>query len=222
MDQLQSSAPPIRPEELEATLERSIGIPLSALRASLESLNDRLPGEEPLGGVIEEVLRIGSNVRELMEFICPPQPHAVPCGASEVVFNALRGLPEEKRQRVTLARIESNGRLHTDPEILARGLRRVVENALEATSGFVLINVKSEAGAVVFTTVNRHAGAAGDGVDWEWAQSPFHTDKPDHLGLGLTIAHRDVELLGGTLELSCTPLGETIAVARIPLDGGAA
>lgn len=212
MDSPHSSAPTAQDENLEAALKRSIGLPLAALRASLESLNAHLPGNDPLGGVIEEVLRIGTNVSELMEYTCPPEPSPVDCGAAEVVFDALRGIPGEGRSRVTLARIEADGRLFTDPEILARGLRRVVENALEAARDQVLVTVRQQRGATSFCVIDD----AIRPFEAEEPAAPFRSTKANRLGLGLTLTERDLALVGGSLRLDRTRLGDTCVLVTVP------
>jgi signal transduction histidine kinase len=201
-----------RNEELEEKLSRSIDLPLAALRASLESLNESLPGTDPLGGIIQEVLRIGANVRELVEFTCPPCPRPVTCSALEVTFNALRGLSSEHRERVILARVEATGNMHTDPTLLASGLRRVIENALEATADQILLTVRQRAGETVFSVIDRSSEPFDAGL----ATTPFLSTKKNHLGLGLALTQRDLGLVGGSLRLDRTNLGDTCVVVTVP------
>ena len=201
-----------RNEALEEKLSRSIDLPLAALRASLESLNASLPGRDPLGGIIQEVLRIGTNVRELVEFACPPCPQMVLCNALEVTFNALRGLTSEHRERVILARVESTGNLRTDPTLLAGGLRRVIENALEATSDQILLTVRQRAGETIFSVIDRSPAS----FDADQAITPFLSTKKNHLGLGLALTQRDLGLVGGSLCLDRTQLGDTCVVVTVP------
>lgn len=224
---MHAASSPARPAPTDPSLGKALieglNLPLSALRASLESLARDLDSGDPrtrtVAGALAEVGRVGRTVRDLADYSEPPTLRPLRCTAEEIVYSARHRLPRGLRDRVLVARMEPRIELDVDGPLLAQALTRLVENALEAASGRILVNVKSEGDAIVFTTVNHRSRG---GIDWEWAQTPFQTDKPDHLGLGLTIARRDIALLGGVLELSCTPLGETIARVRMPRTGGAA
>ncbi len=95
-------------------------------------------------------------------------------------------------------------------------LYRLISNAVESGTGPVLVYVRRDGEDTLFTTVNRDIH---DELDVEWAQSPFRTDKPHHLGLGLALARRDLDLMGGSLDLTRTSRGETLVMARIPTAG---
>ncbi len=194
-----------------------LNLPLAALRASLESLANELDEHDPrtstVAGALREVSKVGRTVRELAEFSNMPTPMPLRCTAEEIVYSARHSLPQEQRRRVLVARVERQHTLNVDGPLLAKSLLRLIENAVEAGSSWVLINVRKEGDSTVFVTLNRDPG---EEFDWDWAQAPFQTDKPEHIGLGLALAKRDVELLGGTLDLSRTPRGQAIAVVRVP------
>ena len=194
-----------------------LNLPLAALRASLESLADELDDEDPrtptVAGALREVSKVGRTVRELADYSNEPTPMPLRCTVEEIVYSARHRLPLAQRDRVLVARVEKPHTLTVDGPLLAQCLFRLIENAVEAGSGWVLVNVRNEGDSTEFVTLNRDPG---EEFDWEWAQTPFQTDKPEHIGLGLALARRDIELMGGTLGLSRTPRGEAVAVVRIP------
>ena len=182
----------------------------------MESLNETLPtdskGNGPLDNALDEVNRLGRNVRELVEYASPPYPMPLRCTATEIAIAARNSLPIDVRGRVVLARISADGSIHTDAPLLTQCLRRLVENAIEAGSDQVLLVVRRENGHTSFSVID---GAASS-FDADWALEAFNSTKRNHLGLGLAIAHRDVEALGGTLELLRSPQNETSVVVTIP------
>ena len=74
-------------QELGAVLAQGLDLPLNALRASMESLCSSLRGSEHgsdlVDGVLEEVERLGHNVRGLVELATPPILQPLRCTATE-------------------------------------------------------------------------------------------------------------------------------------------
>ncbi|MFT5688784.1 MAG: CheY-like chemotaxis protein [Planctomycetota bacterium] len=54
------------------------------------------------------------------------------------------------------------------------------------------------------------------GFDTEWATQAFHSTKPNRLGLGLTLARRDVQLLGGDLHIEALASGAVRVALSLP------
>jgi len=206
----------VRPEQLRSALAQGLDLPLTALRASMEALNRTLPVDTNTGGVLEgaleEVNRLGRNVRELMEFTAQPDPMPMRCSATEIVASARDSLPSEVRERVFAAHVSCDLPLETDAPILARSLGRVLENALESGSEEVLVVVRQENDTTSFAVVD---GSPAN-FDCQWAMSAFHSTKQSHLGLGLAITERDVTLLNGTLAFERSELGETCVTITVP------
>jgi len=201
-------------------LAQGLNTPLDALRASMESLGQELllgsPGPVPplrIDGVLREVDRLGKNVRELCEFATQPVPRPLTCSLEEIVAAARAPLADEQRTRVIAARTEPGAALDIDGPLLAGCLRRLLENALEATSGLVLVIARRAGETASFTVVDDAPSALGPG----WQPVPFRTTKPNHLGLGLALTQRDVALLNGRLEFLSTPGGETCVRITVQL-----
>jgi len=202
---------------LSRALAQGLDTPLSALRASLETIGLELragvKGIQPMRieGVLGEFERLGRNVQELLDYATLPEVRPLSCSLEEIVRAARAPLSPAFKERVTLAQVEPGAELDVDGPLLASALRRLIENALEAGSGEVLVVARREASGTSFSVID---DAAGFGPDWQ--PTPFCTTKPNHLGLGLALTRRDVALLGGRLEFLRTPGGETCV--RISLD----
>lgn len=215
------STPPLSSETafLSRALAQGLDTPLVALRASLESLGQelrqgttRLPPLR-IEGVLGEFERLGKNVRQLLEYATPPAVHALECSLEEIVQAACTPLTPEQKERVVHARIESGPDLVVDGPLLSACLRRLLENALEASEGQVLVVARREGTRTTFSVIDE---AGSDPFGPQWQPTPFQTTKPNHIGLGLALTQRDVALLGGRLEFLRNPGGETCV--RITLE----
>jgi signal transduction histidine kinase len=203
-------------------LAQGLDTPLSALRASMESLSLELvqrstPAIAPLRleGVLREVERLGRNVRELCALAAPPVPHPLHCTLEEIVSAARQHLGKEQQGRVVAARCEEGAAVEVDGPLLSGCLRRLIENALEASEGVVLIVARCTGDEASFSVIDDAPSTLGP----DWQPAAFRTTKPNHLGLGLTLTHRDVALLSGRLEFLSTPGGGTCARITIPTKG---
>jgi signal transduction histidine kinase len=205
---------------LAKALAQGLDTPLAALRATMESLDLELrqrsaPGALPprrFEGVLREVERLGKNVRELCALATPPVVRLQSCSLEEIVCAARAGLPAEQRARVVSARCEPGASVVVDGPLLAGCVLRLMENALEATDELVLVVARREDAEASFTVVDDAPSALCPG----WEPAPFHTTKPNRLGLGLALTRRDVALLDGRLEFLSTPGGETCVRITIP------
>ena len=188
---------------LEEALSRGLELPLSALRASLESLGRSLPEKGPqdemLHAILGEVQRLGRNVRELMEYASAPEPMPMRCTAIEIARSALNGLAKEDVTRVAIARVESEGSLRTDAPLLSKAVRRMLENALAAGSEDVLLVLRSGRTETTFSIVNADPTSGSD-TRRDAIVTPFESKKRARLGLGLALTERDVALIGGRVE----------------------
>ena len=207
-----------RDASLSRALAQGLDTPLVALRATMESLGQEvLQGARPVAqlridGVLRELERLEKNVRALCAFASPPVPHPLPCSLEEIVSTARAGLTSDQRRRVIAARSTPGAHLEVDGPLLGDCLRRLIENALEASDDVVLVVARREPGQASLAVIDRGPSSLAS----DWQPLPFHTTKPNHLGLGLTLTRRDVELLNGRMECLSTPSGDTCVRITIP------
>jgi two-component system sensor histidine kinase RegB len=132
------------------------------------------------------------------------------------VETALEFAPQRERvvldAAVDLAAHEVRG----PPRGLARALRGLVKNALQASSESVHLRVSVEGGCARVEVVDAGHGMPADILSR--AGEPFFTTKipGEGMGLGLFLTHTLAEQLGGSLELSSTPGRGTMARLRLP------
>src|SRR5207244_205050 len=104
-----------------------------------------------------------------------------------------------------------------DRSLFARALTNIIENALHAMPGGGTLTIRAiaEAGTVVVTVTD-----TGIGMDQEALErlfEPYFSTKTTGTGLGLTIAKRNVELNGGTIEVTSQRAVGTTVTIRIPV-----
>lgn len=205
-------------QALTQALTQALDRPLNALRASMETLGQEVlgarDGELRMGGVLREVERLGDNVHKLVEFASPPVPCSSPCTLEEILRGARARLEPEQRSRVLGAQ-SGACELHVDGPLLTRCLHRLLENALEASPEFVLVVLRCERELLSLSVIDDAPGNFAAQRDWQ--PLPFHTTKPNHLGLGLVLTQRDIALLNGRLEFFSSPGGETCVRMTIPV-----
>ncbi len=86
----------------------------------------------------------------------------------------------------------------TDPELLGRIIVELAANAAEVSpQSSPTVHWHAQDGRLVIRVSN--SGAVGPDEMYGSFRQPFFTNKPGHTGLGLNIAFRSAEALGGTL-----------------------
>ena len=198
-------------------LQQGLRLPLCAMRATLESLQRELPrgSEEALlvRGAIEQATHVEQGVHDLIDHAVAPVPDPLDTSVHEILEAALRPLEAKGRARVRRSIVGGSARLFLDPSVAAKALRRLLSNALEASPDDVLVIVRAGLeGGATFAIVNDGSQAQETRLD----DGAFHSTKPNHLGLGLTLAHRDVSLLGGTVQHETLRTGGTRVLMELP------
>jgi len=162
--------------------------------------------------VQKEVDLLGRNVQKLIDFTKPARPHPLVCTIEEISIAALGEVPQRKREELRVTTTTTEGRLEIDGPILTSALRRLVENSFEAGCEHVHLEAHQDERFTRFVIIDSGPG----GFEPTEAASPFQSSKPNHLGLGLALVHRDLSMLGGWLEFHQSPDGETQAIVTVP------
>ncbi|APE31677.1 PAS domain-containing sensor histidine kinase [Halomonas aestuarii] len=163
----------------------------------------------PLERISEQVQRLADRLRHIRTFVRKGQTRPRPVALLEVVDAACR-LCEWQFQQAGVALEhelpEALPRVQADPVALEQVLVNLLLNALEASRDHpgadrVLIRARRTGPREVRFTVSDR----GPGVpEAQRAQvfAPFHSGRPEGLGMGLAISHSLMEAMGGRLVLA--------------------
>ena len=207
------------PSEFANAVTHGLRTPLAALRASMESWTRPIETDGAttspdarVDHVLDEVARLARNVQALAEWADQAELLPLPCSAEEIARSTVRARASESH-RIALICAESSELLHVDGPILTSCLIRLLDNALEAGTGTILFRTATTERGWVFRFIE-----AGMGFHrpLDELERPFVTDKSGALGIGLPLARREIERLGGQLHLKRTRLGYTHVSVTIP------
>jgi K+-sensing histidine kinase KdpD len=209
---------PVPPEALGLSLQRLLAHPLSALRASIESLAAGLERGEPapgraLDGALDEIARLTRDVEALVELAAPRSLAPVPCSMEEIVLSALRGLSPRERARVRSARTEQELALRVDGPLLARCLTYLLQAALDGSPDWVLLRGGHEGEATVFSIVCNGAERSLLPERIDPGQGREHVTR----AVRVAAAEHDLARMGARLSLDPTEHGSTCI--RVELGG---
>jgi K+-sensing histidine kinase KdpD len=196
--------------ELADAIASGICVPLSALRASMESLARGLDVGDPratlLSSALDEIVRMGRNVQALLDIALPPPLRPLDCTLGEIAHAALQAIHPEQRSRVLLAVESGRQRLFVDGPCLSSTLSHLIEAGLCETSHPVLVSARSSAGRPVFSIVYVARTNSSNGA----RSSPR---------LGLQLARREIQRMGGDVALQHSLHDQVTWLVRLPCAG---
>ena len=202
--------------------------PLTPIQLSAEHARRvNIDRGRPLSPVLDEcVTAILSQVKllrqisaEFSSFASSPTPRpeatALPALIEEVVEPYRTGLAN--RIAITVDAPPDLPAVRIDRTLFARALTNVIENALHAMPGGGTLAVTSRASLVAnASNVVVEIRDTGVGMDEEALRKifePYFSTKATGTGLGLTIAKRNVELIGGAIDVhSERGVGTTVTI----------
>ena len=100
---------------------------------------------------------------------------------------------------------------------MARALANIVENALHAMpgAGTLTIDASGEADAIALRITDTGVGMDDEALGRVF--EPYFSTKTTGTGLGLPIARRNIELIGGAIDVTSAKGIGTTVVVRLPL-----
>ena len=213
--------------EMARQVAHEIKNPLTPIQLSAEHLQ-RVHADrgEPMGPVLESCVgSILTQVRllrqisaEFSNFASSPTARPAPTDVEEVVAEVLAPYRTGLGDRIDLRnRVTGLPRAYVDGTLIARALANIIENALYAmpSAGALTLDASLDGGFVVLTITD-----TGPGMDEEALArvfEPYFSTKTTGTGLGLPIARRNVELSGGTIEVSSAKGRGTTVTLRLPI-----
>lgn len=205
--------------EMAAAVAHSIRNPLASIRTSVEDALDRDPGRfrEPAEDIIGAVDKMEGWVRELLAFSGPGSLRHEPLDLNALVRSALDTAALEMQRRGVRAKLSlalpappATG----DAAVLGQVLQSLVSNALDAMPQGGELEISTRAAAPRAEIAIRDHGVGIAAEDLENVFKPFFTTKARGVGLGLPLARRMLERMGGELALdSRKGEGTTVRVA---------
>lgn len=209
--------------EISAAVAHSIRNPLGSIRSSAE-LARELAGDADgtQAEIMRNVDRIEELVRSMLAYAADRPEHSVHTELDAMVAEvAGRCAPEMGRQgkRLELDLQRGLGRVDADPVLLAQILQSLLTNAAEATGegGRIRLTARRDGGLAVLEVIDNGVGIEPERIGQVF--KPFYTTKPRGLGMGLALAHRVAERLGGTVAIESRPRQGTTVRLRLPAQG---
>lgn len=193
-------------------LKNSLGGIKIAVEVLLEETALSEEDRKVLMDVLKEVQRIETITRDLLDYARPPSPHLVVVDLNAVLErtftegleNIGRGLSGARQISISQDYDRGAPKTLTDPSQIRQIFLNILRNSVESMPGGGVITVRT-----VHNPENRvieiMVSDTGKGVsagDREMIFEPFFSTKPKGGGLGLPIAKRLVEQLGGKILLA--------------------
>lgn len=196
---------------LGVAIERDLRRPLAAVRATLETLCDRLvPSQRAsLLAAIEGLVDVDRAAEALEGIVGPRALAPLPCTLGELVRSAWAALPPVRRERIWLAIEDPEHPVHVDGPVFVRALASLLEHVCAGPAREVLVHAHGEEDTVAIAVV--------DDLKDERAVLPT---LPVQEPLELQLARLDLRRLGGEIDLlDCTAHHRTTLV-RLKTNGG--
>lgn len=205
--------------DMASAVAHGLRNPLASIRSSAE-LMAMGPEKEQATDVMDEVDRLQAWIRKLLAYAQQ--------GGRELTQVDVRQLTEDllaahvqriSRQQVRVERHwpPALPLVQADAPAMEQALDNLISNAIEAmpAGGVLALTARADKRQLVLEVVDSGVGIAAS--DLERVFLPFHTTKRKGLGVGLPLARRTAERLGGALHLYSQPGVGTRAVLTLPL-----
>jgi signal transduction histidine kinase len=208
--------------EIAASVAHSIRNPLASIRSGAE-LQVELGADAPADiaqDTVRHVDRIEHLVRTLLSYAHDPGEVEGTSDIVQVLHEAARRfMPSFELQGKSLL-LETDAAaalppVHGESVLLVQVLNSLPANALEATAAGDRVALRAACeGQVVVVDVTDNGPGIEPGRLMD-VFKPFHTSKPRGLGMGLALARRTLERLGGEIHMTSSP-GCTRVRMRLP------
>lgn len=190
----------------ERALRESVGLPLTAMRVTVESLADRLPrGSEEARvarSLLESVARVTADVETIMESLSSPTPRALRCTIDELL-RSTRARLGARASALEVACSCAPDTVLVDGPLLVRLLTRLLSAAAEDSAEPVLLSVRETSDDLLFAIV--HSGTRGERVSGGAIRR-----------IEQSLAHQEAVLLGADLGTREGVGGQVVTMLALP------
>jgi signal transduction histidine kinase len=223
LDQLARQQGLVSVGEFAASLAHEVRNPLSAIRISLQSLEEEVADARQrarIEGMLRQVRRLEATVAGSLRVArggrIPAEPLALRAPLEAAAESAR---PEFAARGGTLEPLDAalpDVRLHGDAAALEQLFLNLLLNAAQALAPGGRARIEVEQAAESVEVRIRDGGAGIDPARLPGLFEPLSTTRPEGTGLGLMIARRIAHAHGGDLELESAPDAGTTVRVRLP------
>ncbi len=228
----------VRSERLAAVGELAAGVahelrnPLTSVKLLIQAVQrNQMPAsadEKRLQVVEQEIVRMETTIRELLDFARPPKPRRVCHDVRDTLRRALTLVMASAQQgRIAIeAQLgDAPAMVDADPAQLDQVFVNLLLNAIEAMSdgGSLHVAIDRQSGDGrpakdgLLRIVFRDTGSGIPEQVMSRLFEPFVTSKERGIGLGLAISRKIMQEHGGRLTASNAPPGGAMFVVEVPL-----
>jgi PAS domain S-box-containing protein len=208
--------------ELAATVAHEIKNPLAGISGAIQVLAEGMPKNdgrrEIVGEILDQVRRLDTTVRDLLNFARPITPSLRNLELGESISSVWKMLAPQSEAKGIRFSVEGDvaACVNGDPLLLRQVWVNLFQNSIEAMSQGGELRVAITAGPRVRVEI-RDTGNGIDpsAVDKIWR--PFFTTKTRGTGLGLPIVKKIIEAHGGRIWCESEPKKRTSFYVEIPL-----
>ncbi len=178
---------------------------------------------ESLAMILDGAKRLEAVVRAVSAYARTREPRPVMADPADLLTRALETARARTGSRAPLVLDAAVGLVRLDTELAVEALTELLANALEAMAAddapgaAITARCKREGKGMCFEVADQGPGLPED--IRPFAFDPFFTTKAVGVGMGLPIAKRAAEELGGSLSLTPGPAGGCLARLLLPADG---
>jgi two-component system NtrC family sensor kinase len=189
--------------EIACSLAHQLNNPLASIMGYTEyikSVADEKELKDMADVVLKNAERVKNTVKRLLYIAknCDGSPEEIdPFNFTKDLLDIINFKARKKGVVIELSANVNNKRIFTYPWKLEQILLNIIDNAIDASpmQGKVYINIEEMNSFLVWRIRDE-----GPGIPSEEVFSPFYTSKENGFGLGLAIAKRFVEEMGGKIE----------------------
>jgi K+-sensing histidine kinase KdpD len=179
------------------------------MESLIHGFNSSDPRSLAVRGALDEVVRLGHEMQTLLDYALPLPLQALSCSLREIVYSAVDALSPRRRPTVWVAIDDRRTRLRIDGALLSRSLARLIESASSDTEGPVLLRARTDGAEAVFSVVQGEPTPPREG------EAALNTTTATSV-LGLVLARRDVERMGGRFSLRRGDDNRIVSEIRFP------
>jgi signal transduction histidine kinase len=206
--------------DLGSAVAHGVRNPLAVIRTSAEIVREgkAASAQEAASDIMDQVDRLEHWVRELLTYVHLPAGERESVDFLAVARDCLERFAVEMRRRGIVGAVAFAGEppaVRGDGALLGQVFGSLVANAVEAMpqGGRLEIRANAPHSGIVSVEI-RDSGVGMSEEQLSRALKPFHTTKAQGLGVGLPLARRIVERMGGRIRLS-SRVGEGTTVELI-------